>query len=91
MESPKFWTLLGVAFTTGFLAGAGVGLMYAPAEGRKTRRRLMRSLSDAGDSIADFTGSIGSQAESALGRSRELIEDAVSTARGRVKHAVRAM
>lgn len=91
MESPKFWTLLGAAFATGFLAGAGIALIYAPAEGRKTRRRLRRSLSDAGDSIMDFTGSIGSRAEDAIDRGRELVGDAVSTARDRVKHVVRVV
>ena len=39
VERSRIWT-----FCVGALAGAAIGVMLAPQEGRKTRRRLARSI-----------------------------------------------
>jgi gas vesicle protein len=60
-------------FMTGLLCGIGVGLLAAPAEGRKTRQQLMRAVQDPNavarekmqdvrDKVGDMGAKVGRQA-----------------------------
>ena len=41
-----------LALLTGTAIGAGIGILYAPNKGRKTRRKIKRKVEDAGHDIS---------------------------------------
>ncbi|RRA49068.1 YtxH domain-containing protein [Acidipila sp. EB88] len=49
MNTLKFW----LVFSVGVAAGATVSLIYAPQDGKKTRKQLKRKLDNAGDYLKD--------------------------------------
>ena len=83
MDSWKFW----IAFGVGVGAGAAVALLYAPQPGDRTRKQLKRGLEDATDRIqttADELGNkaehYGKQAERAIRRGRDVVDETVTKA-----------
>ena len=83
MDTWKFW----MAFGVGVAAGAAVALLYAPQPGDRTRKQIKRGLEDASDQIKstaeDFSEKAeqyGKQAERAIRRGREVVDDTLSKA-----------
>lgn len=83
MESWKFW----MAFGVGVAAGAAVALLYAPQPGDRTRRQIKRGLNDATDRFQDTAEDISSkaeqyskQAERAIRRGREAVDETLNRA-----------
>ena len=42
-----------LSFLTGAAIGAGIGILYAPKKGKKTRRKIKRKVEDAGHVISE--------------------------------------
>jgi gas vesicle protein len=61
----------------GALIGAGVALLVAPERGIRLRRRLARSLRDAGDDLRDEFGDLRESARRRLSRRRRRLRRGV--------------
>ena len=59
MSAKGFW----IAFGTGAAIGAAFALLYAPNEGKVTRKKLGRAYDDAGDYLEDAGDYLKDQAE----------------------------
>jgi gas vesicle protein len=59
MSNKTFWT----AFITGLTAGAVVALLYAPQDGKTTRKKIGRAYDDAEDYIEDAGDYLKDQAD----------------------------
>lgn len=94
----KFW--IGLAL--GALAAAVTVSLFAPQNGRSTRKKLRRGLEDLGDNVSDAAEYLKDQAERLAKEAQKLvdtttskitsqmddvIEDAAGTARGYAKAA----
>jgi gas vesicle protein len=80
MSTKNYW----LAFGIGVSAGAAVALLYAPQSGVRTRRKLRKSVGEAGDYLQDAGDYLKSQAE----RFSEEAQDAVKRARVQAVHLV---
>jgi len=80
MSAKNYW----LAFGIGVSAGAAVALLYAPQSGARTRKKLRRSVGDAGDYLQDAGDYLKSQAE----RFSEEAQDAVKRAHKQAVHLV---
>ena len=47
-----------VGFLVGAAVGGALGLLLAPDKGSETRKRILETGNDIGDSIADFGGTV---------------------------------
>lgn len=72
-----------LAFTLGAIAGAAVALLYAPASGEETRRRLAEKAREAG-SRAD---ELAREGREFVSRQRENISAVVDRGREAFEHA----
>ena len=70
MKHKEFWIALGV----GALGGAVAALLYAPQSGVKTRKKLKRSLADAGEALEEAGDYLKAQAERLSMEAQKLIE-----------------
>ena len=93
MRHKEFWIALGL----GALAGGIAALLYAPATGAQTRKKLKRSiedageaLEDAGDYLKDQAEKLSKEAQKMIDRSKDQFEEAVDVASGYVKTATKA-
>jgi gas vesicle protein len=93
MRHKEFWIALGV----GALAGGIAALLYAPATGVQTRKKLKRgiedageALEDAGDYLKDQAEKLSKEAQKLIDRSKGQFEDVVDVASGYVKTAAKA-
>ncbi len=59
MSNKTFWT----AFLTGLTAGAVVALLYAPNDGKTTRKKIGRAYDEAEDYVEDAADYLKDQAE----------------------------
>ncbi len=59
MNNKTFWT----AFISGLTAGAVVALLYAPQDGKATRKKIGRAYDDAEDYVEDAADYLKDQAE----------------------------
>ncbi len=59
MSRKNFW----IAFITGVAAGAVVALLYAPQDGKNTRKKIGRAYDDAEDYVEDAADYLKDQAE----------------------------
>lgn len=65
-----------VAFALGALAGAAVALLYAPATGEETRRKLAEKAREGRDKVEELTRQGREKAEELARRGREAFEQA---------------
>jgi gas vesicle protein len=59
MSNKSFW----IAFISGITAGAVVALLYAPQDGKATRKKIGRAYDDAEDYVEDAADYLKDQAE----------------------------
>ncbi len=93
MRYKEFWIALGL----GALAGGVAALLYAPQDGAQTRKKLKRSMDDAGDALEDATAYLKEQAEKLSTEAQKFIDkgknqfgDAVDTVSDTYKTAQKA-
>ena len=82
MHKPQHHSHLGtvaVAALVGGLAGAVVGLMFAPKSGRELRQGIYRKADDALERVEDATslraGALKQQGTDLVGKGKQLAED----------------
>ncbi|MEK7829329.1 MAG: YtxH domain-containing protein [Deltaproteobacteria bacterium] len=63
------------AFLVGGLIGAGLALLYAPASGEETRRRLREQAAQKGDELKQGYATVIDTVEEGVGKVKEIIED----------------
>jgi gas vesicle protein len=83
MSEKGYW----ISFIIGVSAGATVALLYAPASGVRTRRRIGRSidqgvdsLNEAAEYLREQADSLSKQTEATIKRTRGKVEDVVGMA-----------
>ena len=93
MSAKNYW----LAFGIGVAAGAAAALLYAPQSGEKTRRRIRRSVENAGDYLEDAGDYLKAQAErlaeeaqKAIKYTKEQVESAVDKAGDLVADTVKS-
>lgn len=59
-------------FAVGIGIGAAIGILYAPQNGKLTRKRLSRKAGDGVDFVSEHTREIRKQAEDVLEKGRDL-------------------
>ncbi len=59
MSNKSFW----IAFLSGITAGAVVALLYAPQDGKTTRKKIGRAYEDAEDAVEDAADFLKDKAE----------------------------
>lgn len=72
MSAKNYW----LAFGIGMSAGAALALLYAPQSGVRTRRRLRKSVNNAGDYLLDAGDYLKSQAEHFADEAQKAIKHA---------------
>jgi len=94
MNAKGYW----ISFIIGISAGATVALLYAPASGVRTRKRIGRSfdesidtLNDAADYLKDQAENLSKQAQATLKQTRSKVEDVVEKASQTVGKGVHAL
>jgi gas vesicle protein len=94
MSSKSVWC----AFFVGVSAGAAVALLYAPASGARTRKRIGRSidqgvdsLNDAAEYLRDQADNLSKQAQEAIKKTRGKVEDVVGKASDAVSGAAKSV
>lgn len=63
------------AFALGGLIGAALALLYAPASGEETRRRLREQATQKGDELKERYAAAVDTVEEGVGKIKEIIED----------------
>lgn len=94
MNAKGYW----IGFVVGLSAGATVALLYAPASGVSTRKRIGRSfdesidtLNDAAEYLEDQAENLSNQAQATLKQTRGKVEDVVEKASGAVQTVVKGV
>jgi gas vesicle protein len=70
------------AFLLGSLVGATVALLYAPATGEQTRRRLREAGEGVQENLRDQYGRLTDKAEIELSRVKDRLNEGVNQAKG---------
>src|ERR1700753_1177356 len=92
MRHKEFWIALGVGAAIGGVAA----LLYAPQSGAQTRKKLKRSLEDAGEALEDAgdylkdqAERLGREAQKMIDRGKDHFDDAMDPASGTLKSATK--
>ena len=64
-----------LALLTGALIGAGIGILYAPDKGSKTREKIKYGFQDAKDDLKTKLDEVSKQLKSKLNNSKDNLED----------------
>jgi gas vesicle protein len=64
-----------LALLTGVLIGAGIGILYAPDKGTKTREKIKDGFQDAKDDLKHKLDEVTEQLKSKLMHSKDNLED----------------
>ena len=78
-------------FLLGLAIGAGAALLFAPASGAETRRRLQDEARRAGRKVKDMTDEFGEQVTDSVERTRSQFDEQVGRARDAVSSRVHAV
>ena len=70
------------AFLLGSLVGATVALLYAPATGEQTRKRLREAGEGVQENLKDQYGRLSDKAEIEFSRVKDRVNDGVNQAKG---------
>ena len=69
----KGYTFL--AFVLGGVVGAGVALLFAPASGEVTRKRIKDGVNDATDKVTEKYGDVKEAIAESAGKVKQMFED----------------
>lgn len=72
MSAKNYWLAFGIGMST----GAALALLYAPQSGVRTRRRLRKSVNNAGDYLLDAGDYLKTQAEHFADEAQKAIKHA---------------
>jgi gas vesicle protein len=64
-----------LALLTGALVGVGIGILYAPDKGTKTREKIKDGFQDAKDDLKQKLDEVSEQLKSKLTHSKDNLED----------------
>jgi gas vesicle protein len=78
-------------FLLGLAIGAGAALLFAPASGADTRRRLQDEARRAGRTMKDMTDAFGDTVAVSVEKTRDQFDEQVGRARAAVNARVRAV
>jgi gas vesicle protein len=70
------------AFLLGSLVGATIALLYAPATGEQTRKRLREAGEGVSENLRDQYGRLSDKAEIEFSRVKDRVNDGVNQAKG---------
>jgi len=70
------------AFLLGSLVGATIALLYAPAPGEQTRKRIREAGDDLQENLREQYGRVSDKAEIEFSRLKDRVNDGVTQARG---------
>jgi gas vesicle protein len=94
MSAKGYW----ISFVVGVSAGATVALLYAPASGVRTRKRIGRSidqgvdsLNEAAEYLREQADNLSHQAQATIKQARGKVEDVVDKATDAVSSVVRSV
>ena len=73
---------LTFAFVLGGIVGATLALLYAPAAGEQTRRRIREATDEMGTNVRDEYGKIRDKAEIEFSRLKDRASEKVQNAKG---------
>lgn len=81
-----------IALVTGTLVGAGLGLLYAPQSGKKTRKQLLKEAENAKKVLEDKYDEAASQlsdfADTAKDKFEKLLDSTVSEAKAKSEDVI---
>ena len=75
-----------LALLTGALIGAGIGILYAPDKGTKTREIIKDGFQDAKDDLKHKLDEVSEQLKSKLTHSKDNLEDSFEDMVSNVSH-----
>ena len=75
-----------LALLTGALVGAGIGILYAPDKGTKTREKIKDGFQDAKDDLKQKLDEVTEQLKSKLTHSKDNFEDSFEDMVSNVSH-----
>jgi gas vesicle protein len=75
-----------LALLTGALIGAGIGILYAPDKGTKTREKIKDGFQDAKDDLKQKLDEVSEQLKSKLTHSKDNLEDSFEDMVSNVSH-----
>ena len=75
-----------LALLTGALIGAGIGILYAPDKGSKTREKIKDGFQDAKDDLKNKLDEVSEQLKSKLNTSKDNLEDSFEDMVSNVSH-----
>ena len=75
-----------LALLTGALIGAGIGILYAPDKGTKTREKIKDGFQDAKDDLKHKLDEVSEQLKSKLTHSKDNLEDSFEDMVSNVSH-----
>jgi len=94
MSAKGYW----ISFVVGVSAGATVALLYAPASGVRTRKRIGRSidqgvdsLNEAAEYLREQADNLSHQAQATIKQARGKVEDVVDKATDAVSSVVKSV
>ena len=94
MSAKGYW----ISFIVGVSAGATVALLYAPASGVRTRKRIGRSvdegvesLNDAAEYLREQADNLTKQAQTVIKQARGKVEDVVDKASDAITSAAKSV
>lgn len=76
-----------VTFLTGIAVGAGIGLLFAPQSGRRTRRQIVRGVEDVGDYLEDVGEELIQKGRDLVERGRMAVDETVEGIEKKVRKA----